>query len=403
MKSLPYRRFWLGSIASIGGTQLYFIGMAWLVFELSGSALNLGLLGGVTAIPTMASTLVGGILADRFNRRSILVVTTLTSAILLLVLTLLDAVGIVLVWHVLVVAGLLGLVQGFDMPARSSIFPALIQPHQMMSAVMLNAILWQGTRMILPAIGGILIAIADTALVFGICTFGFLAMVWVLRSIEVEHAFVEKKNPWHELSEGVKFVLQNQIFRILILLTFSMHFFGTSYIQIMPMFADLLGSGESGYGLLISITGIGSVIGTFLIGKFQQARRLGWVIFASVVLSPCALLGFSLVTSMSMGSVFGFVFASLFVVLSAMFGAAFLVSSMTVLQLIVPDDLRGRVMGIHSITFSLISLGGLVTGVLASTFNAPIAVTIGALLVVTITFLTMIRHREILHLDGRNL
>ena len=403
MKSLPYRRFWLGSIASIGGTQLYFIGMAWLVFELSGSALNLGLLGGVTAIPTMASTLVGGILADRFNRRSILVVTTLTSAILLLVLTLLDAVGIVLVWHVLVVAGLLGLVQGFDMPARSSIFPALIQPHQMMSAVMLNAILWQGTRMILPAIGGILIAIADTALVFGICTFGFLAMVWVLRSIEVEHAFVEKKNPWHELSEGVKFVLQNQIFRILILLTFSMHFFGTSYIQIMPMFADLLGSGESGYGLLISITGIGSVIGTFLIGKFQQARRLGWVIFASVVLSPCALLGFSLVTSMSMGSVFGFVFASLFVVLSAMFGAAFLVSSMTVLQLIVPDELRGRVMGIHSITFSLISLGGLVTGVLASTFNAPIAVTIGALLVVTITFLTMIRHREILHLDGRNL
>jgi len=377
--------------------------MAWLVFELSGSALNLGLLGGVTAIPTMASTLVGGILADRFNRRSILVVTTLTSAILLLVLTLLDAVGIVLVWHVLVVAGLLGLVQGFDMPARSSIFPALIQPHQMMSAVMLNAILWQGTRMILPAIGGILIAIADTALVFGICTFGFLAMVWVLRSIEVEHAFVEKKNPWHELSEGVKFVLQNQIFRILILLTFSMHFFGTSYIQIMPMFADLLGSGESGYGLLISITGIGSVIGTFLIGKFQQARRLGWVIFASVVLSPCALLGFSLVTSMSMGSVFGFVFASLFVVLSAMFGAAFLVSSMTVLQLIVPDELRGRVMGIHSITFSLISLGGLVTGVLASTFNAPIAVTIGALLVVTITFLTMIRHREILHLDGRNL
>jgi MFS family permease len=377
--------------------------MAWLVFELSGSALNLGLLGGVTAIPTMASTLVGGILADRFNRRSILVVTTLTSAILLLVLTLLDAVGIVLVWHVLVVAGLLGLVQGFDMPARSSIFPALIQPHQMMSAVMLNAILWQGTRMILPAIGGILIAIADTALVFGICTFGFLAMVWVLRSIEVEHAFVEKKNPWHELSEGVKFVLQNQIFRILILLTFSMHFFGTSYIQIMPMFADLLGSGESGYGLLISITGIGSVIGTFLIGKFQQARRLGWVIFASVVLSPSALLGFSLVTSMSMGSVFGFVFASLFVVLSAMFGAAFLVSSMTVLQLIVPDELRGRVMGIHSITFSLISLGGLVTGVLASTFNAPIAVTIGALLVVTITFLTMIRHREILHLDGRNL
>mgnify|MGYP002866951009 CR=1 FL=1 len=146
--------------------------MAWLVFELSGSALDLGLLGAVTAIPTIAATLVGGILADRFNRRSILVVTTSLSAVLLLVLTILDATGVVLVWHVLILSGILGLVQGFDFPARSSIFPALIESNQMMSAVALNSILWQGTRMILPGIGGILIAIADTAFVFGVCTDG---------------------------------------------------------------------------------------------------------------------------------------------------------------------------------------------------------------------------------------
>ena len=130
LNSLPYRRFWLGSIASIGSTQLYFIGMAWLVFELSGSALDLGLLGAATAIPTIVSSLVGGILADRFNRRSILVVTTSLAAILLLLLTILDATGVVLVWHVLVLSGMLGLVQGFDFPARASIFPALIEPPQ---------------------------------------------------------------------------------------------------------------------------------------------------------------------------------------------------------------------------------------------------------------------------------
>ena len=127
LSSGPYRRFWLGSIASVGSTQLYFIGMAWLVFELSGSPLDLGFLGAAMALPTIAATLVGGIVADRFNRRSILLMTTTTSAGLLLVLAVLDATGMVRVWHVLVASGLLGLVQGFEFPARSSIFPALIE------------------------------------------------------------------------------------------------------------------------------------------------------------------------------------------------------------------------------------------------------------------------------------
>ena len=262
LASLPYRRFWLGSMASVGSTQLYFIAMAWLVFELSGSPLDLGFLGAAMALPTIAATLVGGIVADRFNRRSILLVTTTGAAILLLLLALLDVTGVVRVWHVLVVSGLLGLVHGFDFPARSSIFPALIQPHQMMSAVALNSILWQGTRMILPAIGGLLIALTDTALVFALCSLGFLAMMWVLCSMQIAQDVVVGGRPWREFAEGVKFVLQRRLFRVLILLTFSLHFFGTSYIQIMPVFADLLQSGERGYGLLISVTGVGSVIGT---------------------------------------------------------------------------------------------------------------------------------------------
>jgi MFS family permease len=319
LNSLPYRRFWLGSIASIGSTQLYFIGMAWLVFELSGSALDLGLLGAATAIPTIASSLVGGILADRFNRRSILMVTTSLAAILLLLLTILDATGVVLVWHVLALSGMLGLVHGFDFPARSSIFPTLIESHQMMSAVALNSILWQGTRMILPGIGGVLIAIADTALVFGICALGFVAMVCVLHTIKVDQTFSGMGKPWPEFLEGVKFVIQNQLFRTLIILTFSMHFFVTSYIQIMPIFADLLGSGERGYGLLISITGVGSLIGTLSIARFQRSRRLGWVIFISSVLSPSLLLGFALLTSVPVTGEAGFIFASIFVVLSAAF------------------------------------------------------------------------------------
>ena len=390
LASLPYRRFWLGS-------------MAWLVFELSSSPLHLGFLGAAMALPTIAATLVGGIVADRFNRRSILLVTTTGAAILLLLLALLDVTGVVRVWHVLVVSGLLGLVHGFDFPARSSIFPALIQPHQMMSAVALNSILWQGTRMILPAIGGLLIALTDTALVFAICALGFLAMMWVLRSMQIAQDVVVGGKPWREFAEGVKFVLQRRLFRVLILLTFSLHFFGTSYIQIMPVFADLLESGERGYGLLISVTGVGSVIGTLLIGQFQQSQRLGRVMLFSAGLSPCALFGFALVTGVAPNAPVAFGLASFFVMLSAALSSIFLVSSMTVLQLNVPDELRGRVMGIHSITFSLIALGGLVAGVLATAFTAPAAVMIGAAVVLALVLWAMIRQREVLDFDGRPL
>ena len=161
--------------------------MAWLVFELSGSALDLGLLGAATALPTIAATLAGGLVADRFNRRNVLIVTNLMAAALLAALSLLDAMGVVRVWHVLVVAGLLGMVHGFDLPARISIFTALIEPYQMMSAVALNSILWQATRMVLPALGGILIALGGTAVVFVLCSTGFIVMVLVLVALAVPH------------------------------------------------------------------------------------------------------------------------------------------------------------------------------------------------------------------------
>ena len=171
----------------------------------------------------------------------------------------------------------------------------------------------------------------------------------------------------------------------------------------MPVFADLLQSGERGYGLLISVTGVGSVIGTLLIGQFQQSQRLGRVMLFSAGLSPCALFGFALVTGVAPNAPAAFGLASFFVMLSAALSSIFLVSSMTVLQLNVPDELRGRVMGIHSITFSLIALGGLVAGVLATVFTAPAGVMIGAAVVLVLVLWAMIRQREVHDFDGRPL
>ena len=176
-------------------------------------------------------------------------------------------------------------------------------------------------------------------------------------------------------------------------------FFGTSYVQIMPLFADMLQSGERGYGLLISATGVGSIIGNLFISRYQQSRKLGIMMLSCAAMAPCSLIGFSLVTWILADTAGAFWMACCFAILTAALSSVFLVSSMTVLQIKVPDAFRGRVMGIHSITFSMISLGGLAAGALAVQFSAPVAVVIGAFVVLSSVTWVVFKVREISNLD----
>ena len=377
LQSPRYRRFWLGSIFSTGATQLYFVGMGWLVFKLTGSALYLGLLGVAMAVPTILATLAGGLVADHGNRGRILLITSMLAGVALGILTILDLGDWITVWQVLLLAALLGLISGFDMPARVSFFPALIEPHQMMSAVALNSILWQGTRMVLPAVGGVLIALADTWIIFALCAVGFAVMARILLSLQTPDAFPRHSDDNRGLTAAWRFILQEKLFAVLIAMTWISMFFGTAYVQIMPVFAELLGTGEEGYGLLLSATGVGSVLGTILVGRLQNSPKLGGVMMGGSVLFCLSLILFALVTGLAADWRFAFALACGCAMLSAVGGSFFLISSMTVMQLAVPDALRGRVMGIHSITFSLIALGGLVLGPLAELFSAPSALLIG--------------------------
>jgi len=377
LQSPRYRRFWLGSIFSTGATQLYFVGMGWLVFKLTGSALYLGLLGVAMAVPTILATLAGGLVADHGNRGRILLITSILAGVALGILTILDLGDWVTVWQVLLLAALLGLISGFDLPARVSFFPALIEPHQMMSAVALNSILWQGTRMVLPAVGGVLIALADTWIIFALCTIGFAVMAKILLSLQTPDAFPKHSDHNRGLTAAWRFILQEKLFAVLIAMTWISMFFGTAYVQIMPVFAELLGTGEEGYGLLLSATGVGSVLGTILVGRLQNSPRLGSVMMGGSVFFCLSLILFALVTGLAADWRFAFALACGCAMLSAVGGSFFLISSMTVMQLAVPDALRGRVMGIHSITFSLIALGGLVLGPLAEFLSAPSALLIG--------------------------
>ena len=395
-----YRRYWLGSLASIGATQLLVLGKGWLVFELSGSPLKLGLLGAAGALPQILVTLFGGVLADRLDKRRVLMVTSLIIASLLLLLSILDFTGVVAVWHVIVIAALIGLTSGFDWPARQAFFPSLIDRKYMMSAVALNSVLWQGTRMIVPAIGGIVIAISSTAVVFLASAFGFLTMFFVLASLDVTHRVTTHGSSLHQFTEGLRFIASTKLFTILIPLTWAVSFFGVSYIQLMPAFAEILGVGERGFGFLLSASGVGSVSGTILIVFVQKSRHLGWFIIAGSLCSALALLGFAIVTGSAQSIPSAYAIAICFVFLMSLFNSVYLISSMTVLQMRVPDDLRGRVMGIHGITFSLISLGALFVGSVASALTPPIAVAIGASIVMFAVLSIATTQTEIRNLEG---
>jgi MFS family permease len=397
-----YRRYWLGSLASVGATQLLFMGEGWLVFELSGSPLDLGLLGAAGAIPQILVMLFGGVLADRLNKRRIIMITSSVIAALLVLLAALDASGVVRVWHVIAIAACIGFTAGFDWPTRQAFFPSLIERRHMMSAVALNSVLWQGSRMVVPAIGGVVIALWDTAVIFVAAAMGFVTMLLVLTTLDVEHTPATRGSSLESFREGFKFVLSVRLFAVLIPLTWVMTFFGTSYIQLMPAFVELLEAGETGFGLLISASGVGSVTGTLLIVPYQRARHLGAIMLGGMFLFSTALFGFSLATGLAADHQHAFYMAALFVFLVSMFGSIFLVSSMTVLQLRVPDELRGRVMGLHAVTFSLISLGALFAGAIASASTPPIAVAVGASVVLSCVLAVALTQGEIRNLRGES-
>ena len=404
LQRVQYRRYWLGSFASIGATQLQIMGQGWLVFKLSGSALMLGYLGAATAIPAILLSLFGGALADQLNKKAVLMATSLTVALLLLTLAIADVAHLATAWLVILIAALISIVSGLDWPTRQSIFPLLIEREDMMSAVALNSIIWQGCRMMIPAIGGILIAYTGTWFIFILCAAGFFTMFLVVSSLNIPTAKIIPApafaSTMQKIAEGLRFIATNKTFLVLISLSYAGMFFVVSYMQLLPVFSDLLEAGETGYGYLISITGVGSVVGTILVGSFQESRRLGGAILGSAFLSGVSVYLFSAATGFAITNGYAYPLAMVAGFTIAMFSSIFMITSMTVLQLQVPDKLRGRVMGLHGITYSLMPLGGLLTGFVSTFISAPAAIALSASVYLVIVMSISISQVQIRRIDG---
>jgi MFS family permease len=373
-----FRIYWLGFVTSVSGMQMFLVIQAWLVFDLTGSALQLGFLALARAIPAVVLGLIGGVVADKVDQRRLLIGTTAGVATIYLVLGTLTLTGIVQVWHILASVFLIGALQAFDQPTRQAIFPNLIDRRDMMSAVALNSTIHPGTRIFAPVVAGLLIDHlgiprqgAAVAIFIVTCTYAtFSYMMFRVHLPPVKRA--SGSSGFQDLTNGIKYIMVRPVFRLLILTSFVNAFFGMAHVTLMPIFAqNLLGDASgSAISLLFSVAGIGGLMGAVLGGSLGAMRRKGWLIIGGA-----STYG-GLLSAFAFAPWYGLALAVEW--LASICLQVFAVTSQSALHSLVPDEFRGRVMGVWGMTHSVMQpVGGMAMGGAASGLAASVVVAIG--------------------------
>ena len=267
-------------LSAVGGFQILTFGQFWLIHELTGSTLYLGYVGLASAIPAITLNLVGGVVADRFDKVRLITISQTASAMLVLLLALLTISEVVRPWHVLSIAVVAGAVNAFNQPARQSLYPQLVDKSVMGSAVALNSSIWQGTRILAPAIAGALIAAFGTASAFFVAAGMMLVLSIVVNLLRVTSQTPGRSSSAiQDVGEGLRFIRTNPVFMFLISMTFFNSFFGMSYIIMMPVFAkDILGVGAEGQGVMMMAGGVGSLLMGLWLGTRSNYDQKGFVV-----------------------------------------------------------------------------------------------------------------------------
>jgi MFS family permease len=349
-------------------------------------------------IPAILLNLFGGVAADRLDQRRLIMVAQATIAALIFGLATLTLLDLVRVWHLLAMAFLAGAIEAFDQPARRALFPHLIERQAMMSAVALNSSVWPGTRIMAPAVAGLIIAVSGTAVAFYVSGVGFLVMAVVVYFLTVPHVSGRSRtSTFQDLKEGVGFVAKNSIFSSLIALTFFNSFFGMAYIPLMPIFAvDILQVGADGQGWLMGIGGIGSLLTSIWFAARGGGTSKTLLIIGGGVLSGVSVVAFAL-TSLWVGS---FALAMILMFIMGVFNTMQNTALQASMQVLVPDHIRGRVMGLYGMTYNIRPLGGMQAGALAGVITAPFSLAIGGLAVAVFAIGALLFNRDLRRLTG---
>ena len=371
-----YRLYWFGQLFSVMAQNIEYVAQSWLVLELTGSPLLLGLTGLSQALPTITLTLVGGVFADRADRRRIMVAAQTAIAFLYLILATLVATGTVAQWHVMAIAFISGAVRAFDRPSRMALLPHMVPKEDIPNAVAIGGTIWQLCKFTGPAVAGILIYLFGVGITYFICSASALsaAFLWFFIRLARQPAVAHAGGLLQHMKDGVSFIRDNEIYYTFIGMTFFNSVFGMSYVTLMPIFArEILDAGARGFGFLQSAAGAGALAGTLAAALFSHTGRRVLHTAVGATFFGVILIGFALSSSFSLSLllVFGLGMTSQF----------YMTSVNQTLQLNLPEGLRGRVMGISGLAWELTPLGGTIAGGVAEFAGAPAAVVLGGSLV----------------------
>jgi MFS family permease len=375
LRALRHRNFQLffgGQLISLVGTWMQSVAQAWLVYRLTGSSLLLGIVGFASQIPIFVLSPIAGTVADRYNRHRVVIGTQTIMMILASLLAFLALAHRLTVWEIIVLASLLGVVNAFDIPARQSFLVEMVGRDDLMNAIALNSSMFNGARILGPAIAGILVASIGEGWCFFANAVSFIAVIAGLLMMKITPRETERSAKMiTHIAEGFQFARRTMPVRALLLLVGLVSLVGMPYTVLMPIFADqILHGGARGLGILMGATGIGALLGALMLASRTGVRGLGRVAAFSA-----AGFGISLVV-FAFSKNFYFSMAVLVPVGFTMMTQ--MACANTLIQSMVPDRLRGRMMSLYSMMFiGMAPMGALFGGAIANWLGAPWAVAIG--------------------------
>ena len=377
LKHRNFRLFWSGQLISLIGTWMQSTGQAWLVLQLTKSAWALGIVGALQFLPVMLFSLFGGVLADRFPKRTVVIFTQSFALLQAAVLWLLVATGTVQLWHIFVLATLLGITNSIDMPTRQSFVVEMVGHEDLPNAVALNSSVFNMARIIGPGLGGLIIAWLGIAPLFLLNAISFIPVIISLAMIDTkklhtvirsaaQQATVAKVGTFRSIREGLAYIRQKPSVFLIIVVVGIISLFGINFNVILPLFATtVLNAGPAGFGFISSAFGAGSLLSALWLAWTNKKPDISFLLLASIVFCVLEMLF----------AISHWYQLSLVLIASVGFSQiAFTAIANTTLQTVTPDHLRGRIMSVYMLVFNgSIPIGNLFISGLVSLFSAPIA------------------------------
>ena len=392
-KAFQYRDFrlmWFGACTSSIGTWMQIVAQGWLIYRLSHSAFLLALDQFLGGIPIFLFSLIGGVVADRMERRKILLTSQYVQMATAGTLTLLVATDNVHVWHILCLSFISGFAQAFGGPAYQALIPTLVEKEDMPNAIALNSIQFNVAVMVGPALAGQALAKLGEKWCFGLNALSFLAPIISLSIISARFLPMKTtESMLNSLKQGIQYARKQTSMEALILLAFCMTFLSMPMRTYMPVFVkDIFHRGPETYGNLLSLMGLGSIIGSLSIAGAGNMRRKGSVALAALLCLGAGITAFAVSKSVE--------FSSVIVVLVGASMMAVFATVNSLVQLITTNEMRGRVMSVYNFAFrGGMPMGNLLTGWLVPVFTAPVVLGVNGLLLILLTLYFLLVQRRL--------